>query len=84
MPIYVYEREDGTTFETIQKMSDDALTTCPTSGQKVVRKMSASTPIFKGSGFYKTDYCSTGSSDSGSASSSSTPKKSCGSGCGCH
>ena len=52
MPIYVYEREDGSTFEVIQRMSDDALTTCPDTGQKVQRQISASTPIFKGSGYY--------------------------------
>ncbi|MDR9417125.1 MAG: zinc ribbon domain-containing protein, partial [Gracilimonas sp.] len=37
MPTYEYKREDGTTFEITQKMSEDALTTCPTTGQKVKR-----------------------------------------------
>ena len=57
MPTYVYKREDGTTFEIEQRISADALSTCPTTGQKVTRLISGGTGlIFKGSGFYLTDY----------------------------
>ena len=57
MPTYVYKREDGSTFEIEQRISEDALTTCPTTGQKVSRVISGGTGlIFKGSGFYLTDY----------------------------
>ncbi|NND70654.1 MAG: zinc ribbon domain-containing protein [Rhodothermales bacterium] len=57
MPTYVYKREDGSTFELEQRISEDALTTCPTTGQKVSRVISGGTGlIFKGSGFYLTDY----------------------------
>ena len=56
MPIYEYKREDGTVFEIVQKMSDEPLETCPTTGQKVERLMSSFSAHFKGSGFYKTDY----------------------------
>lgn len=55
MPVYLYRREDGTTFEFKQKFSDDPLTTDPESGQKVVRLVQASGVIFKGSGFYIND-----------------------------
>jgi putative FmdB family regulatory protein len=57
MPTYVYRREDGTTFEITQSIKDDAITTCPTTGQAVTRVISSGTGlIFKGSGFYQTDY----------------------------
>ena len=57
MPTYVYRREDGTTFETFQRMSDEALKTCPTTGQSVTRVIGGGAGlIFKGSGFYGTDY----------------------------
>lgn len=55
MPVYTYRREDGTTFEIQQKFLDDPLTTCPTSGQKVVRIIQNAGIIFKGSGFYVND-----------------------------
>lgn len=57
MPTYEYKREDGTTFEIVQKMSDDALTTCPTTGQKVKRIISGGGGVvYKGDGWYVTDY----------------------------
>ncbi len=57
MPTYVYRREDGTTFELFQRMTADALETCPTTGQKVQRVIGGGAGlIFKGSGFYETDY----------------------------
>lgn len=57
MPTYVYRREDGTTFEVEQRITEDALKTCPTTGQPVTRVISGGTGlIFKGSGFYLTDY----------------------------
>lgn len=37
MPKYQYRREDGTEFEQRQLMSDDALETCPDTGQEVER-----------------------------------------------
>lgn len=57
MPTYEYKREDGSTFEITQKMSDDALKTCPTTGQPVKRMISGGTGVvYKGSGYYNTDY----------------------------
>ena len=57
MPTYVYRREDGTTFEVQQRITEPALETCPDTGQPVKRVISGSAGlIFKGSGFYLTDY----------------------------
>ncbi len=55
MPMYLYRREDGTTFEYKQKFLDDPLTADPVTGQKVVRIVQPTSVIFKGSGFYVND-----------------------------
>ncbi|MDR9418986.1 FmdB family zinc ribbon protein [Gracilimonas sp.] len=69
MPTYEYKREDGTTFEVVQKMNEDALTTCPTTGQKVKRIISGGGGVvYKGDGWYVTDY-----KNGGRKSASSTP-----------
>jgi putative FmdB family regulatory protein len=56
MPIYEYRRPDGTTFEVMQRMADDALTIDPDSGVPVERVLHAPAIHFKGKGFYNTDY----------------------------
>ena len=57
MPIYEYEREDGSRFEFWQKINDEPLDRCPETNQKVRRLVSLpGKPVFKGSGFYETDY----------------------------
>ncbi|MBO6792885.1 MAG: zinc ribbon domain-containing protein [Balneolaceae bacterium] len=57
MPTYEYKREDGSTFEIIQKMSENPLTECPTTGQKVRRVVSGGGGVvYKGEGWYVTDY----------------------------
>jgi putative FmdB family regulatory protein len=83
MPIYVYRRPDGSTFEVMQKFSDDALTQDPETGVPVTRVLTAPAIHFKGSGFHNTDYgtrkrnrekaqSSSSSGDSSSSSSSSS------------
>jgi putative FmdB family regulatory protein len=86
MPTYEYEcTKCKKTFEIVQSMKDSALTTCPkthcrqkTWGKgKVKRKIGAGAGlIFKGSGFYITDYRSEGykksKSDSTKASDGSS------------
>ena len=37
MPTYVYQRKDGSTFEQVQSIKDDALRTCPETKQPVKR-----------------------------------------------
>ena len=57
MPTYSYRREDGTVFDVFQRITDDALTADPETGQPVVRVISDGAGLqFKGSGFYLTDY----------------------------
>lgn len=58
MPTYDYKcLECSLNFEAFQKMSDEPLSECPNCGGSVKRLIGAGlSPIFKGSGFYQTDY----------------------------
>ncbi len=59
MPTYVYRRADGSTFEIRQRITSAPLDQCPTTGQDVHRVITGGTGlIFKGTGFYQTDYVS--------------------------
>jgi putative FmdB family regulatory protein len=80
MPIYEYRCEKGHTFEVMQRMTEDPLTTCETCNASVQRVFHPVAVHFKGSGFYTTDYGkkkSAASSEAGSSSSSDSgdPKK---------
>ena len=55
MPVYVYRRQDGSTFEIEQRITADGLVRCPTTGQKVERVLQPFTPRYKGTG-YSTDH----------------------------
>lgn len=71
MPTYEYKREDGSVFEITQKMSEDPLQTCPTTGQKVKRIISGGGGVlYKGDGWYVTDYKNAGSKKEDTESSS--------------
>jgi putative FmdB family regulatory protein len=80
MPIYEYRCDRGHTFEVMQRMTDDPLTSCSTCEAPVQRVFHPVAVHFKGSGFYNTDYgkkkgggsssSDSGSSDSGSKSES--------------
>ncbi len=64
MPTYEYRRKDGTTFEIEQRITAPALKTCPTTNQTVTRLISRGAGlVFKGSGFYLTDYARAGSNN---------------------
>ncbi len=58
MPTYEYEcTRCGHTFEAFQKITDNPLVECPKCQAKVKRLISSGAGIiFKGSGFYATDY----------------------------
>ena len=57
MPTYEYKREDGSLFEKFQGINEPALETCPDTGQKVRRMISGGGGVvYKGTGFYVTDY----------------------------
>ncbi len=92
MPTYQYECEAcGHHLEHYQSMTEAKLKKCPKCGkQKLTRLIGTGTGIiFKGSGFYETDYKPKGKPDSPKTSPKASPAspaatKSCGSGCGCH
>ena len=58
MPTYDYKCLDcGNMFEHFQRISEEHLTNCPKCKGHIKRLIGAgSTPVFKGSGFYQTDY----------------------------
>ena len=72
MPIYEYRCENGHTFEVMQRMTDDPLTSCSTCEAPVQRVFHPVAVHFKGSGFYNTDYGKKKGSGSSSSSESSS------------
>jgi putative FmdB family regulatory protein len=83
VPIYEYRCENGHTFEVMQRMTDEPITTCQVCGAPVQRVFHPVAVHFKGSGFYNTDYgkrkrgaAAEGSSDSSSSSDGKSESKS--------
>jgi putative FmdB family regulatory protein len=72
MPIYEYRCEQGHTFEVMQRMSDDPVSSCETCSAPVQRVFHPVAVHFKGSGFYNTDYGTRKRAREKSESSSST------------
>lgn len=59
MPTYDYVCDGcGHAFELFQSMTDSVKKTCPKCGKKKLRRLigTGGAIVFKGSGFYKTDY----------------------------
>ena len=57
MPTYEYRCANGHEFEVFQRISDKPRTKCPECGGRATRMISGGAGlIFKGSGFYITDY----------------------------
>jgi putative FmdB family regulatory protein len=79
MPIYEYRCERGHTFEVMQRMTEDPLTSCTTCDASVQRVFHPVAVHFKGSGFYSTDYgkkkSSAGAGAGDSSSSDTTSSK---------
>lgn len=84
MPIYEYHCNKCGDFEVMQKMSDKALTQCPTCRRKVTKLISNTSFQLKGSGWYITDYArkdagagkaATGASDSSTDTTSTASKE---------
>jgi putative FmdB family regulatory protein len=77
VPIYEYQCDEcGASFEVMQKMSDDPLTTCDKCGGPLRKVLHPVAIHFKGSGFYTTDYGKgsgrrTGGRESGSGETAS-------------
>ncbi len=82
MPTYEYKcNKCGLVFEEFQSMNDEPIKTCPKCGGQVQRLIGAGAGmIFKGSGFYLTDYKKSNSSPSKSNSDhkSKAPEKTTG------
>ena len=73
MPTYEYFCDTcAQNFDVVQSFTDDPLTACPTCGSPVRKVFGSVGIVFKGSGFYKTDSRSGGSSAT-VPSESSTP-----------
>ena len=80
MPTYEYRCPAGHEFEKFQKMTEAPRAKCPTCGKPASRKISGGAGlVFKGSGFYITDYGKDGKGprkpDSASTGSETTAKE---------
>jgi putative FmdB family regulatory protein len=77
VPIYGYRCSScGHEFEIQQRMSDEPLKVCPKCQGKLTKMLYPAGVIFKGSGFYSTDYKgSSKSSGNGSAADAKTETK---------
>jgi len=57
MPTYEYRCPEGHDFEKFQRMNEGARAKCPECGRMAARRISGGAGlVFKGSGFYITDY----------------------------
>lgn len=63
MPLYDYKCANGHIFEVLQSWSADPVATCAECGTAGKRQMSVPMVLYKGSGFYTTDYGRNGSSN---------------------
>ena len=85
MPTYEYECSAcGYAFEALQSMTESRLKTCPKCKKKKLERLigSGTGVIFKGSGFYQTDYKNKGADKSQSAKPAAS--KPCADSCACH
>jgi putative FmdB family regulatory protein len=72
MPIYGYRCSNcGHQFEIQQRMSDEPLSVCPKCQGKLTKILYPTGVIFKGSGFYTTDYKGSGKAPASANGSSS-------------
>jgi putative FmdB family regulatory protein len=69
MPIYGYRCSNcGHEFEVLQKMSDAPLKTCPKCSGQLAKMVYAAGVVYKGSGYYSTDYTKGGKAASTASS----------------
>ena len=73
LPTYQYRcTECDHEFEEFQSFTDDALTVCPVCGGRLRKVFNAVGVVFKGSGFYRTDSRTAGSSATAGSSPSTS------------
>ena len=87
MPTYQYECSAcGHQLEELQSMTEPKLSQCPQCGKKRLQRLigTGAGIIFKGTGFYETDYKKKGPDKAGSSTEKSASKSACGSSCACH
>jgi putative FmdB family regulatory protein len=82
MPTYEYQCPEGHEFDRLQKMTDKSRVKCPVCGKLATRKISGGAGlVFKGTGFYITDYGKDGKgprkpeSEGSTAESKPSPEK---------
>jgi len=76
MPTYEYKRQDGSVFEIIQGINDKPLEKCPDTGQPVKRIITGGGGVvYKGDGWYVTDYKNSDRKNGRKASASETDEK---------
>jgi putative FmdB family regulatory protein len=76
VPTYGYRcTKCGNQFEVFQRMSDEPIQTCPNCQGEVTKILYPSGVVFKGSGYYSTDYRGSGSSASSNGSGPTTESK---------
>lgn len=69
MPIYEYKCENGCVFEVMQSFSSEPVAICDDCGIPAKRQLSVPMVLYKGSGFYTTDYGRNGSASRSKADS---------------
>jgi len=69
MPLYDYKCENGHVFEEMQSFSSEPVATCGDCGTSATRMLSVPMVLYKGSGFYTTDYGRNGSASRSKADS---------------
>jgi putative FmdB family regulatory protein len=78
MPTYEYRcKSCGYEFEELQSIHDKSLTVCPKCAKPALKRLLSSGAglVFKGSGFYQTDYKKSNSSTSASSKGTDTKKQ---------
>lgn len=76
MPTYEYRCDAcGHRFERLQRFSDDPVSTCPECGEDAVERLISAGAglVFKGSGFYETDYKKKGRPEPGPEGEADAP-----------
>jgi putative FmdB family regulatory protein len=75
MPTYEYQCPAGHRFEKFQKITEKPRAKCPTCGKSATRQISAGAGLlFKGSGFYITDYGKSGKGPAKEETGKSSPE----------